>query len=293
MFRTIIILILIINSTLLEAVEKKETDITEKLKQSIERLGDKIKEKITGIKDLIIDSDKKNENDKSSKKNRVKIIKIKIHLPAPDAKIFQHSPKDIMLKRINLYNDDNYYIADEIWIHEKEGYTAGESMEIARIKVLDRGFSALVVEQKLENVPFTLKDAKYCIEKMYVSEEYFYENQYIGIYKVYINKKKFKELLDIKRFLLLKSGIDFNGEKINKILVQVKILDKLFWQRIEDKIYKSGLPYNIIAINQDEALINISNITNENILSVLNQNSLDVIDEKGRNILVEIEKLAS
>ena len=99
-----------------------KTNITDKLKQAIQTLGDKVHNAINVVKHKV----EKGEVDtqvKQKHKSKIKIQKIIVHLPPPDAEIFKKYPIDITMSRPTVVSNNGMFIVNDVWIYEKTGDT--------------------------------------------------------------------------------------------------------------------------------------------------------------------------
>jgi len=253
-----------------------KTNITDKLKHAIQTLGDKVHNVINIVKHKV----EKEEIDtqvKQKHKSKIKIQKIIVHLPPPDAEIFKKYPIDITMSRPTVVSNNGIFIVNDVWIYEKTGDLVSESMDIAIKNAMDIGFSNLILEKNLQHIKFTMLDAINCLDSIYVDQEKFYENEYIGRFTINFNSEMFEKVVGIKKYDLFIKGLNEYSQVIDKLTVKIPIFSKKHWLEIEKQLGKSKLPYIINGFSNEMAIITIGNQNNENIMEILAINGLKII----------------
>ncbi len=235
--------------------EQSGTNITEKLKQAIHKLGDKVHDAIDFIR----------KKSKTIAKfipgfggdDEKKDIIINMHIPPPDVDIFVEEPTDIMTHRPNVYADfdGNSYIVDDVWVFANSGENVGESMDIAYRKAVDMAFSQIILDNHLDHLNFTMFDAMSCLAQINVGSQAFHENEYLGSFVLYFNINSLEKITEMKKYQLFLQGLNEHGKPMENVPVKVNISSKKYWMEVEKRLIASGVLYSIVGMSKDTAIV--------------------------------------
>lgn len=263
-----------------EGKKQSGTDITTKFKQAIEALGSKVNEAITFVKKHTGTLGKYIPNIGGNKK---KVLEIEMHIPPPDVEIFRDEPINIMLRRPNVYFDEDagVYAIEDVWVFINSGENAGESMHIAYKNAIDIAFSQLVLDYGVGHLYFTIADATDCLVKMDVISEHFHKNEYIGSFAIHFNAEAFEKIIWVKKHHLFLKGLDEYSRPMRTVPTKVKIKSKEYWAELEKRLVDSGTAYVIAGMTKDTAIVLLGRKDGENIMKKLEDNGMKIdLDNK-------------